>query len=139
MFAHSSLRSSASGKLLLIDCPLFAAFRHRLEWLRIGESVIVADFNEDLWRQSAVGDEFFRVAERYHVVFAGVQDDRVRLDGRCCSPVLPRRAQENEWCVFGLDIQGNSAATGRTTSNNESSWSSSRKDSSSFSCFIIYP
>ena len=85
---------------------------HRLQRLRIGEAVIIADFHQRPWWQTTVGYQLLRVLQGDHIVGPAVQDDRAPLHCRGGAPVLPSRAEENQRRLARAKVHGDCAATG---------------------------
>src|SRR5690554_5492478 len=70
--------------------------KHRPQRLGIRQAVIMAGFNQRFARHLAVPHQFLGVGERYHIVFAAMQDDRSGLDGAGRAELLPGGTEKNE-------------------------------------------
>ena len=101
----------------LLRCPVTAKtltrFQHRLQRFRIGEPVIVANFDERLRWQSAVGNQFLGVGKWDHVVLARVKDGCLGHDGRGHAPSLPRGAKQDQRRVARFEVHGDGTAARR--------------------------
>ena len=86
----------------------FARPQHRRQRLGIGQSVIVADFDQG---GSRLPSQLLALGKRDRLVGSTVQDDRVLLHGRRLAPSLPSGAQQNEPGINALDIHRNGTAS----------------------------
>ncbi len=66
------------------------------------------------WSQTAYRNQLFAIFEWDHVIFATMQDYRVRFQLLDRSPFLPSGAKKNQRCFFGFDVHRNGTATGRS-------------------------
>lgn len=87
--------------------------QHPFQRPRVGQAVIVADFNQRRRGQAAVGDQFLAVGKGDHIVCPGVQDHCAGFYSCGGPPVLPSRAEQNEPGAAAVDIDGHGPAPGR--------------------------
>jgi hypothetical protein len=105
--AHHSCRAACcftNHSTIEASPTTFTRPQHRLQRLRVGQPVIVADLDQRRRRQSAVPEKFLAVGKRHHIVGPAVQDHRAGLHGTCGSR-KPRRPagskQQGPVVVYG--------------------------------------
>src|SRR5215470_9823655 len=89
------------------------SFKHRMERLRISQSVLGADNEQGRFRQPTVLEQLAALRDGDGLIGCRVQDHRLRLDGGDCAPPLPGWAQQDERGRSRVEVHGDRAAAAR--------------------------
>ncbi len=84
---------------------------------RVCQAMIPTDFKDHFGGKTAGSDEFFGIREGDHCVLSAVQDEGTGFQGSMAAVVSPCRAQQDQRCVGGIEMERNGSPSG--TSDND--------------------